>query len=90
VRGLLSRTGPRVLRVEPRLRGVADRPDAATIVAGGVASADQMLWIKPRSVLLASPGDADAVTAAVAASEADYAVYYAANRDRLDVNLPNA
>jgi rhamnose utilization protein RhaD (predicted bifunctional aldolase and dehydrogenase)/NAD(P)-dependent dehydrogenase (short-subunit alcohol dehydrogenase family) len=88
LRGLLCRTGPRVLRVEPRLRAVADHPAAATIVAGGVASADQMLRIKPRSVLLGTPGDADAIAAAVAANEAAYAAYYAANRDRLGVELP--
>ena len=88
LRGLLCRTGRRVLRVEPRLRAVADRPDAATIAAGGVASADQMLWIKPRSVVLATPRDAEAVAAAVKANEAGYAAYYAANRDRLEVETP--
>jgi rhamnulose-1-phosphate aldolase/alcohol dehydrogenase len=88
LRGLVSRTGPRVLRVEPRLRAVADHPAVAAIVAGGVASADQMLRIKPRSVLLARPGDTNAVTAAVAACEGAYTEYYAANRDRLEVELP--
>ncbi|OGO57454.1 MAG: hypothetical protein A2Z32_02365 [Chloroflexi bacterium RBG_16_69_14] len=88
LRGLLSRTRPRVLRVEPRLRAVADHPAVATILAGGVASADQMLWIKPRSVFLATPADPDAVAAAVEANEAAYTAYYAANRDPLDVELP--
>ena len=88
LRGALCSTGHRVLRVEPRLRAVADRPDAVAIVAGGVASGDHMLWIKPRSAFLAAPRDPADVAKAVEAYEADYAAYYAANRDRLQSEIP--
>ena len=72
LRGALSRTGRRVLRVDTRLRDVADHPLLPAIVAGGVSSADHMLRIKPRSAITASaesaPGDVDAYAT-------DYAAY---------------
>lgn len=88
LRGALSRTGRRVLRTEPRLRSLADRPDVAEIVAAGVPTGDHMLWIKPRSALVAAPGDPSAVAAAVDAYAADYAAYYEAHRDRLEADIP--
>ena len=88
LRGALSRTGRRILRVDPRLRDVADRADAAAIVAGGVPTGDHMLWIKPRAVLLDAPRDQEAVTAAIAASEAGYTAYYEANKGLLEADIP--
>ena len=42
VRGAVSERSHKVLLVDERLRDVADRSDVATIVAGGVSSADHM------------------------------------------------
>lgn len=52
LRGAVSATGHRTLRVDDRLREVADHPHVESIVAGGVSSADHMLRIKPRSVVV--------------------------------------
>ena len=60
LRGRLNRTGRRVLRVDERLRPVADDPRVDDIVAGGVSSADHMLRIKPRSLVVRSADDASA------------------------------
>lgn len=88
LRGALSRTGRRVLHVDPRLRDVADRADAAAVVTGGVPTGDHMLWIKPRSVFLDTPRDPEAVTAALAAYEADYTAYFEANKTLLEADIP--
>lgn len=88
LRGAVSRTGHRVLRVDARLRDVADRRDLAEIVEGGVASADHMLSIKPHAVIVAVPTDPAAVRAAVDAYSAAYSAYYDANRGRLVSDLP--
>lgn len=88
LRGALSKTGRRVLHVDPRLRAVADREDVAAVVAGGVPTGDHMLWIKPWPVLLDQPRDAEAVTAAVAAYEARYAAYYEAHAPLLEAETP--
>jgi rhamnulose-1-phosphate aldolase/alcohol dehydrogenase len=88
LRGLMAGSGHRVLRVDDRLRDVADRPDLPAIAAGGVASADHMLWIKPRSLALPAAPTASAVEAAMAAYESDYAASYEANRARLTVEIP--
>lgn len=87
LRGVLSRTGRRVLQVDRRLRSVADREDAAAVVAAGVPTGDHMLWIKPWPVLLDSPRDPDAVSAAVAGYEAAYASYYEAHRALLEADI---
>lgn len=71
LRGRVSKSTKRILRVDDRLRDVADRPDLATVVAGGVSSADHMLRIKPRSLALI---DTDPATA-VDQYEADYLAY---------------
>jgi rhamnulose-1-phosphate aldolase/alcohol dehydrogenase len=64
LRGVVSKSGRRVLRIDERLRAVADRPDVDAVVAGGVSSADHMLRIKPHSVVVrSSERAADAVTA---------------------------
>ncbi len=88
LRGALSRSGHRVLHVDPRLRDVADRADLADIVAGGVASADHMLWIKPTSLALSASADADGIRAAVGAYAAGYNAVYEANRSRLGAEMP--
>lgn len=75
LRGALSRTGRRILRVDERLRRVADHPLLPEIVSGGVSSADHMLRIKPLSAI------ADSADAAVPAVEA-YAEGYAAYVER--------
>lgn len=54
LRGAVSATGHRVLRVDERLREVSDHPNVEAIVDGGVSSADHMLRIKPRSVVVRS------------------------------------
>jgi rhamnulose-1-phosphate aldolase/alcohol dehydrogenase len=72
LRGAMSRTGRRVLRVDTRLREVADHPLLPEIVAGGVSSADHMLRIKPRSAVVASPESAPQNVEAFAADYADY------------------
>ena len=55
---LRGRLGRRVLRVDDRLRAVADHPRVDEIVAGGVSSADHMLRIKPRSLVVRTSEDA--------------------------------
>ncbi len=50
LRGAVSSTTRRVIRVDSRLRTVADRPDLDQVVGAGVSSADHMLRIKPRSL----------------------------------------
>jgi len=78
LRGAMSGTGRRVLRVDERLRRVADRSDVADIVAGGVSSADHMLRIKPRSAVVES---ADAAANAVLAYAADYRAFVERHTD---------
>ena len=58
LRGAIGQTGHRVLRVDSRLRQVADHPQVEEIAAGGVSSADHMLRIKPRSVVVGSAASA--------------------------------
>ncbi len=52
LRGALSRRSRRVLHVDVRMRGVADREDLSSIVAAGVATADHMLRIRPWAVVV--------------------------------------
>jgi len=66
LRGSLSANGHRVLRVDERLRPVADRPDLADVVAASVSSADHMLRIKPWSTMIPDPLDADDARRAIA------------------------
>ena len=80
LRGALSRSGRRVLRVDRRLRDVADHPLLPEIVAGGVSSADHMLRIKPRSAITPS---ADAAAEDVDAYAADYAAYVERHADAM-------
>ena len=80
LRGALSRTGRRVLRVDRRLRAVADHPLLPEIVAGGVSSADHMLRIKPRSAITTS---AESAADDVDAYATEYAVYVERNIDAM-------
>ncbi|MFM7211803.1 MAG: SDR family oxidoreductase, partial [Actinomycetota bacterium] len=73
---LRGRLGRRVLRIDERLRPVADHARVDDIVAGGVSSADHMLRIKPRSLVVRS---ADEAVARVDAYAADYEAYVARN-----------
>ena len=75
LRGRLSRTGKRVLRVEPRLREVADRPDVAAVVAAGVSSGDHMLRIGPWSAAVSDPYDPTAAEAVIDEHAARYSAY---------------
>ena len=80
LRGALSRTGRRVLRVDRRLRDVADHPLLPEIVAGGVSSADHMLRIKPRSAITTS---AESAADDVDAYATEYAAYVERNIDAM-------
>jgi rhamnulose-1-phosphate aldolase/alcohol dehydrogenase len=80
IRGSVSGTGKRVLRIEPTLRTIADRTDVADIIAGGVSSADHMLRIKPRSALIPEPGSAKQ---AISEYADEYQAYVERNRDHL-------
>ncbi len=82
LRGALSHTGHRVLRVDDRLREVADHPQLDTIVAGGVSSADHMLRIKPLSVALSDTGPEE-VTRAVDEYASAYESYVERNADSM-------
>lgn len=72
LRGAMAGTGRRVLRIDGRLRDIADRPDVDTVVQAGVSSADHMLRIKPTSAVARS---ADEAGDAVATYAADYVGY---------------
>jgi rhamnulose-1-phosphate aldolase/alcohol dehydrogenase len=80
LRGAMSRTGRRVLRIDDRLRAVADRPDIADVVAGGVSSADHMLRIKPRSVVSTS---SDTATDDIDGYVTEYSAYVDRNSDSM-------
>jgi rhamnulose-1-phosphate aldolase/alcohol dehydrogenase len=79
LRGAVSHGGRRVLRVDDRLRAVADRGDLDTVLAGGVSSADHMLRIKPLSLAIDSTAG-DVVREAVRGYEASYDEYVARNQ----------
>ena len=72
LRGAVSGTGRRVLRVDDRLRSIADRPDLGGILAGGTSSADHMLRIKPLSLAIA---DRSQARSAVQGYARDYLAY---------------
>lgn len=58
LRGAMAPTGRRILQVDRSQRGLVDDPQLTTIAAAGVSSADHMLTIKPRSMVLLRPQDA--------------------------------
>lgn len=61
LRGAMAQTGYRILQVDRGQRPLADHPQLSEIVSAGVASADHMLTIKPRSMIL--PDEQPAVDA---------------------------
>lgn len=80
LRGAVSATGHRVLRIDDRLREVADHPRVEEIVAGGVSSADHMLRIKPRSVVVPAT---DQVDSRIQEYRDEYLAYVERNRELL-------
>jgi len=80
LRGAIGQNGRRVLRVDTRLREVADHPQVMEIVAGGVSSADHMLRIKPRSAVVSS---ADTARADVDSYRDEYLAYVERCADRM-------
>lgn len=80
LRGALCGTGRRLLRVDARLRSVADHPRVDQIVGAGVSSADHMLRIKPQSLVVTSPAEA---VASVQAYATDYSAYVARHAAQL-------
>ena len=76
VRGSLSSGNRRILRVDERLRTIADRPDLDDVLAAGVSSADHMLHIKPRSVAVS---DLDSARLKVREYVANYEAYVTRN-----------
>lgn len=82
VRGAVSSTRRRVVRVDRRLRDVVDRPDLGVIVGAGVSSADHMLTIKPRSCALSGPS-VEKARDRVDAYVADYLASFDRNADEI-------
>jgi rhamnulose-1-phosphate aldolase/alcohol dehydrogenase len=80
LRGTMSRTGRRVLRIDTRLRAAADHPLLSEIVAAGVSSADHMLRIKPRSAVSTSP---DTAADDIDGYAAEYSAYVERNSDAM-------
>ena len=80
LRGAMSRTGRRVLRIDTRLRAAADHPLLSEIVAAGVSSADHMLRIKPRSVVSTS---SDTATDDIDGYVTEYSAYVEWNSDSM-------
>ncbi len=80
LRGTMSRTGRRVLRIDTRLRAAADHPLLSEIVAGGVSSADHMLRIKPRSAVSTSP---DTAADDIDGYATEYSAYVERNSDAM-------
>jgi len=85
LRRLLSRTGRRILWVEPALRDIADRPDVDVIADAGPATADHLLRIRPWSVVVRDAGEA---SSAVDGYERRYREYFARHRERMSPPTP--
>ncbi|MDE1045828.1 MAG: bifunctional aldolase/short-chain dehydrogenase [Candidatus Nanopelagicales bacterium] len=83
LRGSVSREQRRIVRVDDRLRHVADHPQLDAIVAGSVSSADHMLRIKPLSLALSDQAreQEDGIREAVDTYRAGYNAYVERNLD---------
>ena len=83
LRGSVSREQRRIVRVDDRLRDVADHPQLDAIVAGSVSSADHMLRIKPLSLALSDQAreQEDGIREAVDTYRAGYNAYVERNLD---------
>ena len=83
LRGRLNRNGRRVLRVDRRLREIADRADIADVVAAGVSTGDHMMRIKPWSAVISTPTDTASAVRDVDRAADDYAEYFERERAQL-------
>ena len=83
LRGSVSREQRRIVRVDDRLRDVADHPQLDAIVAGSVSSADHMLRIKPLSLALSDQAreQENGIREAVDTYRAGYDTYVERNLD---------
>jgi rhamnulose-1-phosphate aldolase/alcohol dehydrogenase len=77
-----STHAPKVLYLDTRFRAIADREDLAEVVSAGVSSADHMLRIRPRSIVLDSLEE-QLVEGAFGEYAAEYAKYTERNKDHL-------
>ena len=73
----------KVLHIDRRFREIADRADLAEVVSAGVSSADHMLRIRPRSIVLDSLEES-----AIEKAFANYASEYAGYTERNKGHLP--
>lgn len=80
LRGRLSRGGRRILHVDVSGRAVADRDDAAAVMAAGPATADHLLRTRAFPVIVRS---ADDVPAAVDSAERGAREHWERHRDRV-------
>ena len=74
LRGKLGKR--QILRVDRRLAEVSKRDDLKEVVAGGVASADHMLRIRPKSVAL----DPKEIEAGIDSYRSEYEAYFERNK----------
>ena len=74
LRGKLGKR--QVLRVDRRLAEVSKRDDLKEVIAGGVASADHMLRIRPKSVAL----DPKEIEAGIDSYRSEYEAYFERNK----------
>ena len=79
LRGRLSRAGRRVLAVDPAGRAIADRADAAAVLAAGPATADHLLRTRAFPIIARGAGE---VGPAVEASEQRSTELWRRFRDR--------
>jgi NAD(P)-dependent dehydrogenase (short-subunit alcohol dehydrogenase family) len=75
LRGKLGKR--QLLRVDRRLVEVSKRDDLKEVIAGGVASADHMLRIRPKSVAL----DPKEIEAGIDSYRSEYQAYFERNKD---------
>ncbi len=84
VRGLLSRNGRRILRVDPSQRVFADRPDVEAVATSARATPDHILRIGARSAVVRN---AEKAAEVIAAFERDYREYFARHEERLPAGM---
>lgn len=84
VRGVLSRNGRRVLRVDRSQREFADRSDVEAVATAARATPDHILRIGARSAVVRHAAEAAEV---IAAFERDYRAYFARHQARLPTGL---
>jgi rhamnulose-1-phosphate aldolase/alcohol dehydrogenase len=83
VRGHLSGSRKRLVRVDSRLKDIASRSDVAILASAGVSSADHMLRIRPFSIVLE-----DTTPDGIAAAFERYAAEYDDYAERQKHHLP--